>query len=137
MKIFSVITFSLFTMSSFAQIPASIVMKSILSNGTFQGKNCSVSVVNGQGAVSLAVTSTDGNNVATIVDNTRDYQATMIPKSITARLKLGLPYYLNGGVRLVSVEEKTVDTVEVSISDVLLDHNGNDASTFVSCSISK
>ncbi|MBC7713573.1 MAG: hypothetical protein H7177_09545 [Rhizobacter sp.] len=109
-------------------------MKNILPAGKYEGKSglqkCIVTAETREDFVSATSEGfglLNSANGIVINDSTGEIAATQSMRA---------PFYLNGGTKFLNIKANDIDQVEVSISKILLDHRGNDASTYLECTVS-
>ncbi len=128
------------SISSFAAVSATEAFKSILSNGTYTGKNCSVKV-SGNDQYTHVTIEEAGNrsefftvlNTASTVNYAFSFNAEK--NEFYATQLLNFPrYYHNSSKTFFATNDKN-GKAYVAISNILLDHSGNDVSTDAACEI--
>ena len=130
------------SISSFASTTkATDALKSIVEAGTFQGKNCSVTVSH-NGSTSVVEVSAFGlTDSFAIINTTSSASYTAVYNENTGELigsqSLNFPRYTNGGRKHFSAKPVANGKALISISTILFDHKGEDQSTYASCEISK
>lgn len=135
-----VMTIALSTAAS-ASIPATEAFKNILPAGTYAGyengsKKCSVTVDAKEDFVSVMITTSDTTEGFGLLNKALGTSVNETTGEISATQSLNAPFYLRGGTKFLNVQANDLDQVQVSISKILLDHRGNDASTYLECTVS-
>lgn len=129
------------SMSTIAATTATDALKSIVEAGTFQGKNCSVTVSHGADYSSVHVTENGTTEVFGLLNTTSTISYAVHVNEVTGEISasqtLKYPRYYNGGSKLFYAKPLANGKALISISSILLDHRGNDVSTYASCEISK
>lgn len=127
--------------TSFAATTNTEALKSIVEAGTFQGNNCSVTVSHSADSSSVSVTAQGTTEYFTIMNIASSTGYAVSYKAETNELsgmqQIRFPKYQYGGSKTFYAKLKADGKALVSISTILLDHRGNDASTYASCEISK
>lgn len=127
--------------TSFAATTNTEALKSIVEAGTFQGKNCSVTVNHTTETSSVSVTAEGTTEYFTIMNIAPSTAYAVSYKAETNELsglqQIRFPKYQYGGSKTFYAKLKADGKALVSISTILLDHRGNDVSTYASCEISK
>ncbi len=126
--------------SAFANT-ATEAVSNLIASGTYQGKNgaekCTVSVTTSTDSVTIAIQ--DKNNKSdyfSLLNSYTNYNVDAVTGEISASQKLSFPRYLQGGSKILNVRGNDKNQVEFFISQILLDHRGNDASTYAACTVS-
>ena len=130
------------SISSFASTTkATDALKSIVEAGTFQGKNCSVTVSHGADTSSVQVTANGTTEFFGLINTTSTTSYAVHVNEVTGEISasqtLKYPRYYNGGSKLFYAKPVANGKALISISTILLDHRGEDQSTYASCEISK
>lgn len=112
--------------------------QNLLPAGTYTGKNnqsaCAVTVNASENAV--GVTLKTKNSSDTFVLTNSSLKVSITESEVIASQSLSYPHYLNGGTQLLNVKiDSANNEAEVFITNILLDHRGNDASTYSECVI--
>lgn len=141
MKALTTALFLTLSLTTLAKTSAVDGLKSIVEAGTFQGQNCSVTVSH-NGSTSVVEVSAFGlTDSFAIINTTSSASYTAVYNENTGELigsqSLNFPRYTNGGRKHFSAKALANGKAVISISSVLFDHRGNDASTYVTCEISK
>lgn len=128
-----------FSTATMAKIPATEAIKNILADGTYEGldgsEKCLVEVSKSSDSVSVTIKTAESTDGFALLDSSSNYSVNEVTGQISATQSLNFPRYLQGGTKLLSVTPNDIDQVEFSITKILLDHRGNDASTYASCTI--
>ena len=128
--------------ASFAKTPATTFFSTIITPGEYEGKvaqsneKCLVTVDVKKDAVTVSIKNKNAYDVFAVLDNSFSYSANEEKGEFAATTKLSYPHYVQGGSKQLFVKANDVWEVSFSISTILLDHRGNDASTYVSCVVS-
>lgn len=129
------------SLSTMAAPKATDALKAIVEAGTFQGKNCSVTVSHGADYSSVHVTDNGHTEVFGLlnVTSTMTYAVHVneVTGEISASQTLKYPRYYNGGSKLFHAKPLANGKALITISSILLDHRGEDMSSYASCEISK
>jgi hypothetical protein len=129
-----------FSATSFAKIPATDALKNLISTGEYEGRNesgkCLVTVNNTLNAATISIKTNNTSKVFTLVNSSLNYSVNEATSEISATQKLNSPFYLNGGKKILNVKANDIEQIQFSISTILLDHKGEDASTYSECTIS-
>lgn len=125
--------------NAFAKMPATEAVAQLVAPGNYVGKNgnedCNVTVKTQADAVSVTIETKAANDSFTILNSSMHYSVNNETGEISATHSLKFPHYLNGGTKLLNIRAVSKDHVEFFISTILLDHRGNDISSYVSCKI--
>lgn len=123
-----------------AQTPATTAVNSLFNDGTYTGYNgsekCSVTISTTAETATITVINKNAADTFSIKNSAKNYKVKE-DGSITATQSLNYPRYINGGTKALNINPDDINEVEFSVSQFLLDHNDNDMSTFVSCSVSR
>lgn len=111
-----------------------------LSEGTSkgidaEGNSCSVNLTIYEGNSTITVLNKNSAESITLLGS--DLSISVSEDKIVSRQKLNAPRYVGGGSRLLKLEKNSVGDTVVLVSRILLDHNGNDASEYLTCLIQK
>jgi len=139
MKSFLLIAVLLST-SAFAKTNITDGIKALLPSGEYEGRNvagkCFVSVLTSTESASVSIRTDSAYDGFTILNNSSSYRVNDLTGEISAKITANLPRYYNGGTKSLYVKPFDTDEIEFSISTILLDHRGNDASTYLNCTVS-
>lgn len=136
MKLFALaLTIALSTTVSAAQ-PVTEAIKNILPAGTYEGVNCSVLVETKADSISVSIKNNSLTEVFGLANSAKGIVINDVTGEISATQSLNYPHYLKGGTKFLNIKGNDIDQVSVSISKILVDHRGNDASTYTECAIS-
>lgn len=139
MKLFSIITALVFSSAVMAKTPATEAFKNIIPEGKFEGRNgtqkCSVEINYAADSVTVSIISKGQADAFTLLNKSPSYSVNEVTGEISATMNLSFPHYLKGGTKILNVKENDVYQVEFYISNILLDHRGNDASTYSACTV--
>lgn len=128
------------TSSAFAKLTATEAFSKILKSGSYTGTsyngNCTVDLAIASDNVSVKIAEKDNFQYFTLLNASATYSINEEKGEIGATVSTRFPKYSYGGTKSLFVRERE-DSVEFYISEVLLDHHGNDASTYTSCTIEK
>ena len=129
-----------FSFSLFAKVPATQAVTALIPAGVYEGKNgsakCLVTVTTADNAVSVTIQ--DKNKQQdnfTLVNSSANYSVNESTGELSATQKLNFPHYVQGGSKILNIRGNDIEQVEVFITTILLDHRGNDASTYAACNI--
>lgn len=136
MKSFVLAMSLVFSASTFANVTATEAVNKLLAPGTYQGENCSVSVTTNSDTVSVSVKNEDAFMAFAILNSSSSYHVDSTTGEIVASQTMRFPRYLDGGTRFLSIRPIN-GQVEFFLSETLLDHRGNDISTYVSCTVAR
>lgn len=125
-----------FSASTFAKVPATEAINKLLAAGSYQGENCSVTVNTTSDSVTISVKSETATHAFAILNASSNYTVDSATGEISASQSLRFPRYLQGGTKFLNVRPSN-DQVEFYISETLLDHRGNDMSTYASCAVNR
>lgn len=117
---------------------ATTSFQNLLPAGTYTGKNnesaCVVTVNATENAVGVTLKSKNSSD--TFVLTNSSLGVSINDSEIRATQSLSFPHYLNGGTKILNVKIDSINNeAEVFITNILLDHRGNDASTYSECAI--
>ncbi len=136
MKAFALaLTIALSTAVSAAQ-PVTEAIKNILPAGKYDGVNCSVLVETRADSVSVSLKTDAKSEYFTLLNSANGIIVDEATGEISASQSLNFPRYLRGGSKFLNIKANDNDQVAVSISNILLDHRGNDVSTYSECTVS-
>ncbi len=132
----------IFSSASFAKTSATTFFSTIITSGEYEGKvgqsneKCVVTVDVKSDAVTVSIKNKNAYDVFAVLDKSFSYSANDEKGEFAATSQLGYPHFIKGGTKQLYVKANDIWQVEFSISTILLDHRGNDASTYVSCVVS-
>lgn len=142
MKAFvSALAFTL-SLTTLAATTPTEALKAIVEAGTFQGNNCSVTVSHGVDTSVIKVTAFGVTEVFGLYNTktpSMNYSAHVIEATgeVYAQQAMNFPRYYHGGSKHFHAKALANGKADISISSILLDHKGDDVSTYASCEISK
>jgi hypothetical protein len=141
MKFFSLLIFThCFSSIALAKIPATVAMNKLAPAGNYEGYNgqekCFVNVAVSNSSVTVSIKEKNSYDVFAVLDNSSHYSVDANSGAFAATSELRFPHYVQGGTKQLFVISNDIDQVEFSISTILLDHRGNDASSYITCTIS-
>lgn len=115
-------------------------LKGYLAEGTSygidaEGKSCSVNLTVHEGNSTVTLMNKQTTESMTLLES--DDSIAISADKIVSRQKLNAPRYIGGGSRLLKLEKNSVGNTVVLVSKILLDHNGNDASEYLTCLVQK
>jgi hypothetical protein len=126
--------------SVFAKTTITEAFNSLLTSGEYEGRNesgkCFVSVLTKTDSVSVSIKTDSAFDVLAVLNSSYNYAVNEVTGEIAATQSANYPRYYNGGTKSLYVKPFDTDEVEFSISTILLDHRGNDASTYLNCKVS-
>ena len=131
-----------FSSNSFAKTTATDFFSTIITSGEYEGRvaqtneKCLVKIDVKKDAVTVSIKENSSFDAFAVLDNSLSYSANEEKGEFSARSQLGYPHFIKGGTKQLFVKANNAWQVEFSISTILLDHRGNDASTYVSCVVS-
>ncbi len=132
-----VLAFSISTMAT----TATEGLKTIVEAGTFKGTDCTVTVSHSQNVSTVHVTQDGTTEFFSVMDITSstNYSAHFIESTgeVYGHQVMRFPRYLDGGVKNFHAKKLANGKATISVSTILLDHRGNDASTYATCEFSK
>lgn len=141
MKLLALAMTFLFSATLFAQSPATEAVERLLTAGTYDGSNgserCSVTIQATQDSVTIAITNKTKKDSFTLINASSSYKVNDNTGAVSAILSLNYPRYINGGTKILNIVPDNIDQVEFSLAQLLEDHQGNDMSTYASCSVAK
>lgn len=139
MKLFSVIAALVFSSAVMAKTPATEAFKNLIPAGKHEGLNgtqkCFVEVDYANDAVTVSIISKGQADAFTVLNKSLSYSVNETTGEVSATMPLNFPHYLKGGTKILNVKENDLYQVEFYISNILLDHRGNDASTYSACRV--
>lgn len=128
-----------YSVASLAKIPATEAFDNILTDGDYVGtvgkKKCLVTIKTQLESVTLSINTASTNDTFVVLNSSPNYSVNEVTGEISASQNLKYPHYLQGGTKFLNVRTDGINQVNFSISTVLLDHRGNDASTYSTCNI--
>ncbi len=126
--------------SVFAKTTITEAFKSLLPSGEYEGRNesgkCFVNVLTRTDSASVSIKADSAYDGFTVLNSSSNYAVNEVTGEIAATQNANFPRYYNGGSKSLFVKPFDTDEVEFSISTILLDHRGNDASTYLNCTVS-
>lgn len=125
-----------FSASVLAQVPATEAVNKLLAPGTYQGENCAVTVITNTDSVSVSIKTADAFMAFAILNSSSYYNVDATTGEIGASQSMRYPRYLQGGTRFLNIRPNK-NLVEFYISETLLDHRGNDISSYVECTVAR
>lgn len=131
-----------FSSASFAKTTATTFFSTIITSGEYEGRvgqsteKCFVTVDVKKDSVTVSIKNKNSYDVFAVIDQSFSYSANEEKGEFAATTQLGYPHYLKGGSKQLYVKANDIWEVDFSISTILLDHRGNDASTHLSCVVS-
>ncbi len=122
--------------AAMAKPTATTAFQNVLPSGTYTGKNdvsaCTVTVNITETAVGVTVKGKNVNDTFVVANSALSTSITAT--EVRATQSLSFPHYINGGTKILNVKLDTANNeAAVAISNILLDHRGNDASTYAEC----
>jgi len=138
----SLICIAMLTLSSplFAKTTATEAFNALLPSGEYEGRNsagkCFVNVLTRKDSVTVSIKTASAYDVLAVLDSSSSYAVNAATGEISATQSANYPRYYNGGSKYLYVKSFDTDEVDFSISTILLDHRGEDASTYLDCKIS-
>lgn len=141
MKTISLLLLALcFSSIAIAKTPATEAMAKLAPAGNYEGFNgqekCYVTVAINNNSVTVSIKTKNNYDVFVVLDNSSHYAVDANTGAIAATSGLRFPHYVQGGTKQLYVVGNDIEQVEFSISTILLDHRGNDASTYIACAAS-
>lgn len=137
--VLSTVVLSLFVSVSYASVKATDAVSELIQTGTYQGRSenmsCQVIIEKNQDSVVVAVIENDSQNAIALLDTASNYSVNPQTGEVTASESLKFPHFLKGGTKIVNIKKISSEQVQVSFAQILLDHKGNDASTFLTCTV--
>ena len=137
--VLSAVVLSLFFSVSQASIKATDAVSNLISSGTHQGRSenqsCQVIIEKNQDSVVVAVIENESQKAIALLDTASNYSVNPQTGEISASESLKYPHFLKGGTQIVNIKKISSEQVQVSFAHILLDHKGNDASSFVTCTV--
>lgn len=129
-----------FSTVAMAKIPATEAFNNILPAGEYVGSNgsqkCLVQIKTTADSVTVVINATDSHDGFALLNSSSSYSVNEVTGQIAATQNLSFPRYLKGGTKILNVSVNESSEIEFSISQILLDHRGNDASTYTACTLS-
>lgn len=135
MKAFALALTITFSSAISAALPVTEAIKNILPAGTYNGRNCVVDIVTNKDLLSVSIKSNSGSDSYGLLNSTIGTIVNEVTGEISASQPLRFPRYLNGGTKFLNIKANNYNEVAVSISQILLDHKGNDVSTYTECTV--
>jgi hypothetical protein len=136
MKLFALaLTIALSTTAAMASIPTTEAVKNILQAGTYEGRNCQIIVTEVKDSVVVTIKANSLSLAYKVTNATNESMVNELTGEVSATQSLNAPFYLNGGTIYLNIRN-IEDNVIASISKILVDHKGNDASTYLDCKVS-
>ena len=130
----------LFTVTAFAKTPATIALNNLLADGVYTGQTsgstCEVLVSTKNSAATVTIKSLQDTETFVLLNSSLHYSVNDSTGEIAATQNLKFPHYLNGGTKILNVKPIDTNEINFSISTILLDHRGNDASSYLDCRLS-
>lgn len=124
-----------------AGVVATEAFNKLYPTGTYTGKNnsgaCSVTVNVSGDVVVVSIDEKNGHQAFGIHNQGNYYSINEVTGEIAATINSNFPKYSYGGSKHLLIRSQNENQTEFYISEILLDHRGEDASTFTSCVISK
>ena len=117
-----------------AAMPVTEAINNILPAGSYNGRNCLVVVETKKDLLVVTVKSNSGSDSFGLLNSSKGVVINEVTGEISASQSLNFPSYLRGGTKFLNIRSNE-EEVAVSISNILLDHKGNDASTYAECSV--
>lgn len=140
MKTSMLILSLLFSATAFAKTPASAALNNLLADGVYSGETsgspCEVFVSTKNSAATVTLKTEQSTETYVILDSSLHYKVNDSTGEISATSSLKFPHYINGGTKILNVKPIDANEINFSISTILLDHRGNDASSYVDCRLS-
>lgn len=124
--------------SLFAKTPATDAFNAIIASGEYVGvsgsEKCLVNVLTTSNSVTVSLSTKNSYDVVAVLNSSSHYFVNEATGEISATQSAKYPRYLDGGTKNLYVKSVN-NQVEFSISTILLDHRGEDASTYLECII--
>lgn len=136
-----VLAFSLaFSAAAFSKTPATLAISKLINTGVHAGVNenqkCQVSVTQKNDSVSVRINTLNATNAITVLDSANNYEVNDSTGEITATQALNFPNYYKGGQKVLDVRVSPKNEVTFFLSNILIERNGDDASTYIACTVS-
>ena len=112
--------------------------QNLLPVGIYTGHNndsaCVVTVNATDSAIGISLQTSNSNDTFVISNSSKSVSITN--SEVRATQSLSYPHYLNGGTSILNIKVDSANNeAKVFITNILLDHRGNDASTYAECAI--
>jgi hypothetical protein len=137
----SILLCSGISLNALAKPQATKAMEDLLPAGQYFGQSgaapCSVTVEIANNTLSVLIDSDRGSAHMTVADQNTAYNVNQVTGALNAQMNLKFPHFINGGIRQLYVTSKVKSSVDVSISDILFDHKGNDNTSVQHCRVRK
>ena len=137
--VMTAVVLSLCVSVSNASMKATDAISQLVEFGSYQGsdnhQSCQVVFEKNLDSVITTVITKDQSQSMILLDTASNYSVIAETDEITASSSLNAPHYIKGGTLFLNIKKTGPNKVQVSMSSVLLDHQGNDLSTFLSCTV--
>lgn len=128
------IAMSLIASTAVMAKPATTAFQSVLPAGTYSGRACTVVVNVTDSAVGVSIQTNNSSDSFVVANSSKNVSITKT--EVKATQSLSFPHYVNGGTKILNVKvNEENESIAVAITNILLDHRGNDASTYTECLI--
>ena len=130
-----------FGTTAFAKTLATDAFEALLPAGTYQGNGsagkCTVTITTQADSVVVSVEAKNERQLFAVLNSASNYLFDDVKNEFAASQSLNFPRYDHGGTKHLLVRENDIEQVEVYVSEILFDHRGNDASTYLNCIVTK